>query len=55
VSKLLVAIGLAGALFVASPQNFFEHFGPEAQAVGWKLKTVIDSTGYVPTFRRAGL
>jgi hypothetical protein len=45
-SKLLVAIGLVGALVIANPAAVFDHLGPEAQVVGSKLKRAIDVGGY---------
>lgn len=54
-SKLMVAVGLAASLIIASPNRFFELLGPEAHAASSKLRNAFDIASYVPALRRAGL
>ena len=52
-SKLMLLIGLAGALMVANPIPILDHLGPEAQFVGSKLRNAIDVGGYFRLSRGA--
>jgi hypothetical protein len=51
----MFAIGLAGAIIIASPPTLFDQLGPEARVVGSKLKEVIDVGLYLPGLRRTSL
>jgi hypothetical protein len=54
-TKLMLAVGVVASLILADPTRVINHLGPEAQWLGWKIKTALSTERALPqvaTFMR---
>jgi len=48
VTKLMLAVGILTSLFLSDPMRLMSHLGPEAQRLGWKIKTTLSVERAMP-------
>ena len=47
-TKLMLATGVVASLILADPMRLMGHLGPEAQWLGWKIKTTLSTERMMP-------
>ena len=47
-TKLMLAVGILTSLFLSDPMRLMSHLGPEAQWLGWKIKTTLSVERAMP-------
>jgi hypothetical protein len=53
-SKLLFGLLVLASTVIYGPSRTFEWLGPQAQTLGWKLKTTLDINRWLPQLSRVG-
>ena len=53
-SKLMLIIVLLASATIADPTRALEFLGPQAQSIGWQLKSALDINRVLPQFSRYG-
>jgi len=48
VTKLMLAVGILSSLFLSDPTRLMSHLGPEAQLLGWKIRTTLSVERAMP-------
>jgi hypothetical protein len=47
-TKLMLAVGIVASLILADPMRLINYLGPEAQRLGWKIKTTLSTERAMP-------
>jgi hypothetical protein len=47
-TKLMLAVGVTASLILADPTRVINYLGPEAQWLGWKIRTALSIDRAVP-------
>jgi hypothetical protein len=50
-TKLMLAVGVIASLILFSPMQVINRLGPEAQWLGWKIKTALSTERALPQVR----
>ena len=47
-TKLMLAVGVIASLILYDPMRMLSYLGPEAQRLGWKIKTTLSTERALP-------
>jgi hypothetical protein len=47
-TKLMLAVGVVASLILADPMRLISYLGPEAQWLGWKIRTTLSTERAMP-------
>ena len=48
-TKLMLAVGVIASLILFDPMRMLSYLGPEAQRIGWKIKTTLSTERALPS------